>query len=112
MGILEKIFGTHSENELKRIYPIADRIEALEPDMQALSDEELKNKTQEFKTRLAEGEPLDDILLTAEPALLKMSVMMLLQEKVFTPDEFMNELSDEYGLSINASEVEYLLDLH
>ena len=56
-------------------------------------------------------EPLDDVLLTAEPALLKMSVMMLLQEKVFTPDEFMNELSDEYGLSINASEVEYLLDL-
>ena len=40
-----------------------------------------------------------------------MSVMMLLQEKVFTPDEFMNELSAEYGLSINASEVEYLLDL-
>lgn len=56
-------------------------------------------------------EPLDDVLLTAEPALLKMSVMMLLQEKVFTPDEFMNELSNEYGLSINASEVEYLLDL-
>ena len=62
MGILEKIFGTHSENELKRIYPIADRIEALEPTMQALTDEELKHKTQEFKNRLAEGETLDDIL--------------------------------------------------
>ena len=41
MGIIEKIFGTHSENELKRIYPIVDRIEALEPEMKALSDEEL-----------------------------------------------------------------------
>ena len=56
-------------------------------------------------------EPLDDVLLTAEPALLKMSVMMLLQEKVFTPKEFMEELSTEYGLSINAHEVEYLLNL-
>ena len=62
MKLFEKIFGTHSENELKRIYPIADRIEALEPDMQALSDEELRNKTVEFKNRLAEGETLDDIL--------------------------------------------------
>ena len=60
MGIIEKIFGTHSENELKRIYPIVDRIEALEPEMQALSDEELKGKTREFKDRLAEGETLDD----------------------------------------------------
>ena len=57
-----EIFGTHSENELKRIYPIADRIEALEPQMQVLSDEELKNKTQEFKGRLGDGETLDDIL--------------------------------------------------
>ncbi len=62
MNLFEKIFGTHSENELKRIYPIADRIETLEPEMQALSDEALKNKTQEFKNRLAEGETLDDIL--------------------------------------------------
>ena len=51
MGIIEKIFGTHSENELKRIYPIVDRIEALDPEMQALSDEELKGKTREFKDR-------------------------------------------------------------
>ena len=45
MGIIEKIFGTHSEHELKRIYPIVDHIDALEPEMQKLSDEELKEKT-------------------------------------------------------------------
>ncbi|WP_418616660.1 preprotein translocase subunit SecA, partial [[Ruminococcus] torques] len=62
MGIIEKIFGTHSHNELKRIYPIVDRIEALAPTMETLSDEELKGKTKEFKDRLNEGETLDDIL--------------------------------------------------
>ena len=62
MGLMEKIFGTHSENELKRIYPIVDRIEAMESEMKALSDAELKEKTREFKNRLAEGETLDDIL--------------------------------------------------
>ena len=62
MGIIEIIFGTHSHNELKRIYPIVDRIEALAPAMEALSDEELKGKTKEFKDRLNEGETLDDIL--------------------------------------------------
>ncbi len=62
MGLLEKIFGTHSENELKRIYPIVDRIEAMDEDMQKLSDEELRDKTKEFKERLANGETLDDIL--------------------------------------------------
>ncbi len=56
-------------------------------------------------------EPLDDVLITATPALLKTSVIMLLQEDVFTPREFMDELSCSYGLSINASEVEYLLGL-
>ncbi|MCF2667227.1 MULTISPECIES: preprotein translocase subunit SecA [Lachnospiraceae] len=62
MGLIQKIFGTHSENELKRIYPIVDAIEALEPEMQKLSDSELKDKTREFKERLAGGETLDDIL--------------------------------------------------
>ena len=62
MGFFEKIFGTHSQNELKRIYPIVDRIEAMDADMQKLSDEELRNKTKEFKERLANGETLDDIL--------------------------------------------------
>ena len=48
MSIFTKLFGTHSQNELKRIYPIADRIEAMDAEMQQLSDEELRNKTQEF----------------------------------------------------------------
>ncbi len=62
MSIAEKIFGTHSERELKRITPIVDQIEALRPEMQALSDEALRAKTDEFKKRLAEGATLDDIL--------------------------------------------------
>ena len=62
MGILQKIFGTHSENELKRIYPIVDHIEELEPQMKELSDDELRDKTREFKERLTKGETLDDIL--------------------------------------------------
>ncbi len=62
MGLFSKVFGTHSENELKRIYPIVDRIEALEPEIEALSDAELKDKTREFKQRLAEGETTDDLL--------------------------------------------------
>ena len=56
-------------------------------------------------------EPLDDILITASPALLKTAVIMLLQENVFTPTQFMDELSASYGLSINPIEVEFLLDL-
>ena len=62
MGLIQKIFGTHSENELKRIYPIVDQIEALDTQMQSLSDEELRGKTKEFKQRLNDGETLDDIL--------------------------------------------------
>ena len=62
MGIFEKIFGTHSENELKRIYPIVDRIEAMDAAMQQMTDDELRNKTKEFKERVANGETLDDIL--------------------------------------------------
>jgi len=62
MGIIEKIFGTHSERELKRIYPIVDKVEALRDSMMALTDEELKGKTKIFKDRLANGETLDDIL--------------------------------------------------
>jgi preprotein translocase subunit SecA len=65
MGLVNKIFGTHSERELRRINPIVDKIEALEPEFVKLSDEELKNKTKEFKTRLENGETLDDILVEA-----------------------------------------------
>ncbi|MDO4329425.1 MAG: preprotein translocase subunit SecA [Lachnospiraceae bacterium] len=62
MNIIEKVFGTHSDRELKLIYPIVDKIESLRPQMQALSDEELRDKTRIFKERLAKGETLDDIL--------------------------------------------------
>ena len=62
MSLFEKVFGTHSEKELKIINPIVDKIEALEPEMQALTDGELQDKTAAFKKRLADGESLDDIL--------------------------------------------------
>ena len=62
MKLFDKVFGTHSERELKRNAKTIDRIEALRPEMQALSDEQLKAKTEEFKKRLSEGETLDDIL--------------------------------------------------
>ena len=62
MKVIEKIFGTHSTRELKRIEPLIDRIEELRPSMQSLSDEELKAKTEEYKKRLSEGETLDDLL--------------------------------------------------
>ena len=62
MSIITKLFGTHSDHELKRIRPIVDRIEALRPSMLELSDEQLAAKTPEFKERLANGQTLDDIL--------------------------------------------------
>ncbi len=62
MGLLDKVIGTHSEREVKRVIPIVDKIEALEPEMEKLSDDELKAKTDEFKKRLSEGATLDDIL--------------------------------------------------
>ena len=65
MGILEKMFGSYSEKEIKRITPLVDAIEALEPDMEKLTDEELREKTSEFKKRLSKGETLDDILVEA-----------------------------------------------
>ena len=62
MNFVEKVFGTHSDRELKYIYPIVDKIEKMRPTMQAMSDEELKDQTRKFKERLAQGETLDDIL--------------------------------------------------
>ncbi len=62
MSLLTNVFGTHSERELKRIYPIADKVESYRESMMALSDEELQGKTKEFKNRLQKGETLDDIL--------------------------------------------------
>ena len=68
MKIVDKIFGTHSERELKRIAPLVDKIEGLRPQMMELSDEALKGKTAEFKKRLAEGATLDDLLPEAYAA--------------------------------------------
>ncbi|MGN0243061.1 MAG: preprotein translocase subunit SecA [Lachnospiraceae bacterium] len=65
MKLIEKIFGTHSEKEIRRISDQADAVMALEEDMAKLSDEELRNKTSEFKERLANGETLDDLLVEA-----------------------------------------------
>ena len=62
MNFIEKVFGTHSDRELKRIMPLVDKVEALRPTMQALTDEQLRAKTQEYKDRLANGETLDDLL--------------------------------------------------
>ena len=62
MSIVTKIFGTHSSRELKRIMPLVNKIESLRPQMQALTDEELKGNTARFKERLAKGETLDDLL--------------------------------------------------
>ncbi|WP_418490793.1 preprotein translocase subunit SecA [Frisingicoccus sp.] len=65
MGLFSKIMGTHSQRELKRIYPLVDKIEALGPEMEKLSDDELRNKTTAFKERLEQGETLDDLLVEA-----------------------------------------------
>ena len=62
MNLIEKVFGTHSSRELKRIMPLVDKVESFRPAMQALTDEELRNKTTEYKKRLEEGETLDDLL--------------------------------------------------
>ena len=77
MSLLTKLFGTYSDRELKQIYPIVDKIEALEPEYQALSDTELAAKTPWFKERLANGESLDDILPEAFAAAREASVRVL-----------------------------------
>lgn len=77
MSIFEKVFGTHSEKEVKRIEPLVDKIVALDETMQALSDDELKAKTDEFKKRLADGETLDDLLTEAFAVVREASVRVL-----------------------------------
>ena len=62
MGLIKKLFGTTSEREVKKLRPLVDQIESLEPQMQALSDEELREKTAAFKQRYANGETLDELL--------------------------------------------------
>ena len=69
MGLFEKMFGTRSSRELKKIQPTVDKILALEESYKALSEQELKDKTRQFKERLAQGETLDDILPEAFAAI-------------------------------------------
>lgn len=76
-GFLEKIIGSYSDRELKRIYPLVDRIEALEPDIKKLTDSQLKAKTAEFKERLEKGDTLDDILPEAFAVVREASVRVL-----------------------------------
>ena len=67
MGLFTKVFGTYSQRELKSIYPIVDKITALEDEYKALTDAQLQAKTPEFKARLQNGETLDDILPCGRP---------------------------------------------
>ena len=73
MGLVDKLFGNKSDKEIRRITKYVDAIDALDEQMQALSDEELKAKTQEFKDRLAAGETLDDLLVEAFAAVREAS---------------------------------------
>ena len=77
MSLFDKIFGTYSERELKRVRPIADSVMALDEEMQKLSDAQLKEKTQEFKQRIANGETLDDILPEAFAVMREASFRVL-----------------------------------
>ena len=77
MGLIKKLFGTTSEREVKKLRPLVDRIEALEKDMKALSDEALRAKTEEFKARLAKGETLDDLLPEAFAAVREAAFRVL-----------------------------------
>ena len=71
MKLSEKIFGTHSSRELKRIMPLVDKIEELRPTMQAMTDEELKDQTRKFKERLAEGETLEEVYLVGQDPIVR-----------------------------------------
>ena len=77
MNLIEKMFGTHSEREIKRITPLVDQIDALRPQMQALTDEQLADKTKEFKERFANGETLDDLLVEAYAVVREAAVRVL-----------------------------------
>ena len=80
MGLFSKVFGTHSEREIKRIIPIVNKIESYRDSMMALSDEQLRDKTTEFKERLSKGETLDDILPEAYAVVREATRRVLNQE--------------------------------
>ena len=77
MSLLEKIFGNYSEKEIKKIIPIVDKIESYEDQIKALSDEELRAKTDEFRKRHADGETLDDLLPEAYAVVREAAVRTL-----------------------------------
>ena len=80
MNLIEKVFGTHSDRELKLIYPIVDKIVALKPEMEKLTDEELRDNTRKFKERLANGETLDDLLPEAFATVREAAKLVLKME--------------------------------
>jgi preprotein translocase subunit SecA len=84
MGLITKLFGTHSEREIKLVKPLADKIEALEPTMEKMSDEQLRGKTIEFQNRLKNGETLDDLLVEAYAAVREAAKRTLGQRAYYT----------------------------
>ena len=84
MGLFDKIFGSYSDRELKRIYPIADAVEKLDGKFTAMSDEELKGCTAQFKARLAGGETLDDILPEAFAAVREAAWRVLGMKPIYS----------------------------
>ena len=82
MNLIEKMFGTHSERELKLIYPIVDKIVALKPEMEKLTDDELKDNTRKFRERLEKGETLDDILPVSYTHLLMKTMRKILKMRL------------------------------
>lgn len=88
MNLVEKIFGTHSQHELKRIYPIVDKIESLRDGMMALSDEELRDKTKEYKKRYQDGESLDSLLPEAFATVREAARRVFMQEDGSTMEHY------------------------
>jgi len=82
MGILDKIFGNYSDKEIKRLNPMIDRIEGLEPEMQRLTEGELRGKTDEFKRRFADGQALDELMPEAF-AVFREATQRLIKQRHF-----------------------------
>ena len=103
MGLVQKIFGTHSQHELKRIYPIADKVESYREEYGKLSDEQLKGKTKEFKERLSKGETLNDLLPEAYATVREAAKRVLGMEhysfyEEFSPKAFLKYMAEIKGV--------------
>ena len=111
MGVFEKIFGTRSQREIKKIQPTVDKILALEDDYKALSEEALKAKTAEFKNRLDQGETLDDLLpeAFAAPALQKGEIGRLTLAETIPPRHLLMARRSGQALSIAAKALETMI---